>query len=348
VDIAAIAKRAHELQREWTGAGFAGREVDNELQPLFRRYLQLVFDRQRKDAGGKVAARRALVTEARALAEQAGAADSTQLQRLVRDAKVLQQRWKDSPAAPRAGETGAWRQFSGALREVFAARERLAAGAKEEREAIIAAAAGLVSARDPLRAVRDLGPLLRRWREAGPVPTPVYEELKKRLDSSATAVRERADAERGRRDAEQGKQEAERAKNASKILREAERGKARGGRSDRPVRPAGAAAQGALAAALAEAFGRAERVAEDVRRLEQTVAEVRGRLEAAESGQLRVDTDERVGTGQGFTVRTSADPGAVNPVRLRAELEQAETALRRRREELDELTSSARGLGIAG
>lgn len=349
VDIAALARRSQELQREWTTAGFAGREVESELYPLFRRYLQVVFDVQRREGAGKASARRALVGAARALAEQAATADGAALQRLVREAKALQQRWKEEEAAPRGVETSTWRQLSGALREVFAARERLADSAKGEREAIVAAAAGLTSARDPLRAVRDLGPLLRRWRESGPVSTPVYEELKGRLDSAATSVRERADAERSRRDAEQSKQESERAKNASSILREAERGRRAGGPArERPSRPASAGAQGALAAALADAFGRAERVATEVRRLEAQAGELRDRLTKAEAGALQVDAMERVGTGQGFTVRAAVDPGAANPVRVRAELEQAETALVRRRAELDELTSSARGLGLAG
>ena len=345
VDIGALAKRARELQAEWGGAGFAGREVDNELQPLFRRYLQVVFDKSRKDASGKIAGRRDLVSTARALAAQAADASPQQVQRLVRDAKALQQTWKDGEAAPRTVETGAWRQFSGALREVFAARERLAVGARAEREDIIAKAIALGGGRDPMRAVRDLGPLLRRWREAGAVPTPVYEELKAKLDIAANGIRERADSERSRRDAEQSKQEGERAKNASKILREAERSSRNRPQRDRP---AGAAQQGALAAALAEAFGRAERVADEVRKLEATVVDLRERLQRAETGALQVDTAVRVGTGQGFSVRSAADPGAVNPVRLRAELEQAETALTRRRADLAELTSSARGLGLAG
>jgi len=360
VDIEALARRARELQNEWTNAGFAGREVENELHPLFRRYLQVVFDKQRKETGTKAAGRRQLVAAARALAEQAGTAAPGQLQGLVRTAKQLQQQWKAEPPAPRGAETGAWRQFSGALREVFAARERLAESARAEREDVIAKAAALASARDPMRAVRDLGPLLRRWREAGPVTTPVYEELKKRLDVAATTIRERADAERARRDADQAKSESERAKNASRILREAERGR----QSGRPggARPAGArpggdqrrasapsaAAQGALAAALAEAFGRAERVAEDVRRLEQNVAELRTRLSQAEAGAPTAPVAEQVETEQGFTVRSAVDPGAGNPVRLRAELEQAEQALARRRRDLDELTSSARGLGLTG
>ena len=349
IDIGAIARRARELQNEWTNAGFAGREVENELQPLFRRYMQLVFDLSRKESNEKADARRELVAEARALADQAGDdVGNEAITRLVREAKALQNKWKAGEAAPPAVESGAWRQFSGALRQIFVARDRLAAGAKEEREQIINAVKALAEAREPMRAMRDLGPLLRRWRESGPVSTPVYESLKVQLDRAAATVRERADVERKKRDAEDAKSQGERAKNASKIIREAERSNARGG-GRRQERPAAAAqAQGALAAALAEAFGRAERVAQDVRDLERTVIEVRDKLARAESGAL-VAGKEEVQTTQGFTVqRQTIDPGAVNPERLRAELAQAEQALARRQSELQELTSNARGYGLTG
>ena len=346
IDITAIARRARELQAEWTAAGFAGREVENELHPLFRRYMQVVFDLSRKESSGKSDARRALVTAARELADQAGDdVTNDAISKLVRDAKNLQNQWKAGEAAPPAVESGAWRQFSGALRQVFAARERLSAGAKVEREAIIVQVTALASAKEPMRAMRDLGPLLRRWRESGPVTTPVYESLKLQLDRAASTVRERADSERKRRDAEDAKSQGERAKNASKILREAERSGRGGKRQERPA--AQAQAQGALAAALAEAFGRAEGVAEDVRALERTVADVRDRLKLAEAGSLAATTEE-VENEQGFTVRRQViDPGAVNPARLRAELAQAEQALARRQSELQELTSNARGFGIS-
>lgn len=347
VDISAIARRARELQNEWTNAGFAGREVENELQPLFRRYMQLVFDLSRKESNEKSDARRDLVAQARALAQQAGdEVASDAITRLVREAKALQNTWKAGEAAPPAVESGAWRQFSGALRQIFIARDRLAAGAREEREQIIAAVTALASAREPMRAMRDLGPLLRRWRESGPVSTPVYESLKVELDRAAATVRERADVERRKRDAEDAKSQTERAKNASKIIREAERSSSRGGR--RQERPAAQAqAQGALAAALAEAFGRAERVAQEVRDLEKTVVDVRDKLGRAESGALVAATEE-VQTTQGFTVqRQTIDPGAVNPERLRTELAQAEQALARRQAELAELTSNARGYGLS-
>jgi len=167
------------------------------------------------------------------------------------------------------------------------------------------------------------------------------------LDRAAATVRDRADVERKKRDAEDAKSQGERAKNASKIIREAERSNARNGRGkERPA--AQAQAQGALAAALAEAFGRAERVAQEVRDLEKTVADVRSNLAAAESGSL-VSATEEVQTTQGFTVqRQTIDPGAVNPERLRAELAQAEQALSRRQAELQELTSNARGYGLTG
>jgi hypothetical protein len=354
VDLVAIGAQAQRLQQEWRDVGFAGRETEDEIATLFRSYLDVVFNAQRKVHSAHISARKALVREARSLAARAAEAEAKDLSALIRDAKTLQEQWKQGTAAPRGPENTSWQQFSGALREVFTRREAVHGSAIDERKEIVAAVNALVQERDAFRAVKGIGPLLKRWGGAGPVPGKVYAELKAKLDQDLTAIRTRADAERARRDADDDKSQAERAKNASRIVREAERGRDRKqvrsgppgrstGGSDRSHRDAVPSGGSALAAAFAQAFSRTSQVQARVGELERTVSELEQRLTSGQRPDAMLETSQ---TGQGFRVNRSVDVSASDPAKITRQLEIARAALERGRAELSTLQSTSGSLGV--
>jgi hypothetical protein len=287
------------------------------------------------------------VREARTLASRAGEATAAEISGLVRDAKALQEKWKSGEPAPRGPENTSWQQFSGALREVFTVREKLHGDATAERQEIVAALSALVTARDAFRAVKEVGPLLKRWGAAGPVPGRVYTELKAKLDNDLTQIRSRADGERKRREAEDDKSQAERAKHASKLVKEAERGRAKTGpkgpRQGSSSSTGGGGADSALAAAFAAAFNKSDSVAKEVAELEATVTTLEQRLAAGQrTGEDKVLEE----TGQGFTVTIQVDKSTYDPSKVTKQLEIARAALARRRADLDTIQSKAGELGL--
>ncbi len=207
----------------------ADAQVVGDLAALDRRLEGLVeligqqrekrkAERAQKLAEAKVAKDR-IATEAERLANsndwRAGA------DRL----RALLEEWKQLPRLDKPADDALWRRFSGARTTYTRRRKAHFAELNEKREAARAVKEKLVKEAEALQGSTDWGPtsgayrdLMRRWKEAGPAPRGVDDQLWKRFRGAQ-------DVFFGARDAATAATEAEFAENAEKkqaLLVEAE------------------------------------------------------------------------------------------------------------------------------
>jgi hypothetical protein len=139
--------------------------------------------------------------------------------------RVLLDRWKELPRLEKSADDALWRRFSGARTTYTRRRKAHFAELNEKRESARAVKEKLVKEAEALSGSTEWGPtagayreLMRRWKEAGPAPKGVDDQLWKKFRAAQ-------DVFFGARDAAAAATDAEFAENATKkeaLLVEAE------------------------------------------------------------------------------------------------------------------------------
>ena len=139
--------------------------------------------------------------------------------------RVLLDKWKELPRLEKSADDALWRRFSGARTTYTRRRKAHFAELNEKREAARAVKEKLVKEAEALSTSTEWGPtagayreLMRRWKEAGPAPKGVDDQLWKKFRAAQ-------DVFFGARDAASAATDAEFAENAVKkeaLLVEAE------------------------------------------------------------------------------------------------------------------------------
>ena len=139
--------------------------------------------------------------------------------------RVLLDRWKELPRLEKSADDALWRRFSGARTTYTRRRKAHFAELSEKRESARVVKEKLVKEAEALATSTEWGPtagayreLMRRWKEAGPAPKGVEDQLWKRFRAAQ-------DTFFGARDAATAATDAEFAENAKKkeaLLVEAE------------------------------------------------------------------------------------------------------------------------------
>lgn len=182
------ASKLKELQAQWKQAGPVPKAQSDAVWARFRKACDQFFDkRQQKvdEASGErqenLARKQSLCEEAEQLAGTELGEDKAQWEETANKLKELQVRWKKIGPVPRAQSDAIWARFRKACDQFF---ERRQLEADKEREANRALKEGLCERLDALLAgageepVRDAVLEIRaEWRQTGPVPEAVAEEL---------------------------------------------------------------------------------------------------------------------------------------------------------------------------
>lgn len=194
----ATGERYAAILEEWKVAPHVDRSVEQQLWRRFsaarahfdrrRRHHFAQVDSQRKEA---IAAKEALIAQARALAA------STDWAATSRAYRQLMDRWKAAGHAGRADEERLWARFREAQDDFFRARDAAQAERDgefkanlERKEALAAEAEALLPVSDLASAKRAMRSLQDRWDAVGPVPRGDRDRVEARLKRVEDALRE--------------------------------------------------------------------------------------------------------------------------------------------------------------
>jgi chromosome segregation ATPase len=109
-----------QLQGQWKGVGYAGREHDQRLWDQFRHALDHFFERQNTHFGYKRREERENLHRKEALCDEARSlANSDDYRSATQRVKELQHEWKNIGHVPRECSESLWKRFQHACDEVF-------------------------------------------------------------------------------------------------------------------------------------------------------------------------------------------------------------------------------------
>ena len=195
------------LQTRWKEAGFAGKEVNEQLWTTFRELTDVFFAKKQLHYDAIKAAGKENRDKKAALIEKAEALSSSTEWRTATDAMIaLQKEWKEvGPASP-ADEQRLWRafrkaqdQFFKAKKAQFADRDATEQANLNEKEALLEAISAYELTGDrkaDLDALKEFG---TRWNAIGFVPRKALDGLMERFRTTMDAKYASLSAQRSER-----------------------------------------------------------------------------------------------------------------------------------------------------
>lgn len=197
-----LPKELKALQSEWRSVGPPPREKRDALVQRYDAAVQKVqelchgyFQARDAERAANLAAKEALCVRVEAMK------DSTEWKEATEIIKSLQEEWKGVGPVPKAQSDELWRRFRGACDHYFArlkqhtgqiAGER--ADNQRRQEELCARAESLAMSGDWKRAADELKALQAEWKETGPAPREVADDLWKRFRGACDRFFERRKA----------------------------------------------------------------------------------------------------------------------------------------------------------
>ena len=180
-----------ELQAQWKKIGPGPKEKEQEVFQGFRAACDHFFERRKvhhlaldQERQANLGQKEALCREAEALAEQPDTGHSLKIQE-------LQAAWKAIGPVPKDQEEAVWHRFRAACDRHFAWLDTLRPENLAQKEALCQEAEHLAAAIAPatnfVQVAKKIVALQRRWKEIGPVPKEVQEELWQRFKGACDA-----------------------------------------------------------------------------------------------------------------------------------------------------------------
>jgi hypothetical protein len=190
----AATQKMLDLQNQWKGLGFAGKELNEtlwanfrELADVFFKRKQLFYDQIKAQGSANKAAKEALIAEAEALS------GSTDWRKTTEAMLELQKKWKEAGPTPAAEEQKLWRRFRKAQDTFFKAKKAQFADREESEKANLAEKEALLHDIEHYTLTGDrkedlevLKQFSTRWNNVGHVP-------RKNLDDLMTRFRKAMD-----------------------------------------------------------------------------------------------------------------------------------------------------------
>ena len=203
-DLAHASRELRVLSEEWKTVATVPREKSEELWQRFRGAREKVRERVKVFLQEQDKQRKENLVKKTALCEQAEAlAESTEWRDTANKLKALQAEWKAIGPVPRKVSDQIWKRFRAACDQFFNRRKEHFSFLDKEREenlsrktALCEEAEALAESTDWETTTNKLKRLQARWKEVGPVPRKVSDEVWRRFRAACDKFFDR----RSRRD----------------------------------------------------------------------------------------------------------------------------------------------------